>query len=172
MKKIKIFFSLLLLTFIISCESEKDCLKTIVTQYEFSIQTQYGNIYYPEVTQEVPCDFPEPETKEISVNNIKLNDFSYEVLELVVIPDTGNNTSKISYKIKLNNLSNKKVKGYPYLTTNTNNDPLTVSYAYTDGCSEIEANSSCTISYESEESLQIAQINSFSILKVEYLIID
>tara|TARA_R110002049_G_C8911997_1_gene542549 strand:- start:54 stop:578 length:525 start_codon:yes stop_codon:yes gene_type:complete len=173
MKKTLTLFLSILFLLILSCksESEDDCTKTIIVQYEFNLQSQYGIINYPEITQEVPCDFPEPDAAETITELPRLEEFSYEILELNVIPDTGNNTSKISYKIQLNNLSNNKVNGLPYLTTRVNNDSFTVSYVFNNSCSEIEANSSCIISFEGEESLDIAQITSFLIEEVEYLII-
>jgi hypothetical protein len=173
MKKIALLFSFLF-CLILSCksESEDDCTKTIIVQYEFNLQSQYGIINYPEITQEVPCDFPEIDAPEAVTELPRLEEFSYEVLELNVIPDTGNNTSKISYKIQINNLSNDLVKGLPYLTTKLNNDSFTTSYTFKDGCSELEANSSCIITYEAEESLELIKIVSYSILNVEYLILQ
>ncbi|WP_299665441.1 hypothetical protein [uncultured Polaribacter sp.] len=173
MKKIKYFLFAAILVFVLSCNSNSkdDCTKTIIVQYEYNITTQYGSIYYPEITQEVPCDFPDPDLVGTITSPPKLKEFSYEILELSIITDTGNNTSKISYKIQLNNLSNNLVNGLPYLTVRLNNDSSTVSYAFKDGCSVLEANSNCIISYEAEDSLDLGIITAFSIENVEYLII-
>ena len=172
MKKIKTFFLATIFISLFSCtSSEDDCLKTIIIQPGFTINSPTGSTIIPKVTEEVSCDFPEPEEVKVITELPKLSEFSYEILDLVVIPDTGNNTSKVSYSIKLNNLSNKNIKGLPYLTTRVNNDSFTVSYAFTGGCQQLEPNSSCIISFESEESLDIVKITSFSILNVEYIIV-
>lgn len=174
MNNIKFLSLLIIFILFISCSSnnEDDCVKEIIVQPELTITSPTGSTLIPEVKQEVPCDFPEPNVAETITQLHRLEEFSYEILEINVIPDTGNNTSQISYKIKLNNLSNNKAIGLPYLTTKVNNDSFTASYAFTEGCKEIKANSSCTISFEGEESLDIAKITSFSIEKVEYLIIQ
>lgn len=174
MNKNKIlFFSLFLVLFFSfnSC-SDNNCFKEIIIQPELTITSPTGTAYIPKVTQEVPCDFPDiAEVKELT-QLPKLTNFSYEIIDLTVIPDTGNNTSKVSYTIKLNNLSNENVIGYPYLTTRLNNDSMTASYPFTQGCSELKAQSSCTINFESESSLDYGYITAFSIENVEYLILQ
>lgn len=174
MNKKIIHFCNILLIFLLSCtsSSEDDCVKEIIIQPELTVTGPTGSTFIPEVRQEVPCDFPEPEEVKVITELPKLENFTYEVLEINIIPDTGNNTSKLSYSIKLNNLSNKKVKGIPYLTTRINNDSITVSYAFNQGCSEVEANSSCTINFENESSLDLGKLTTFSIENVEYLILQ
>ncbi|MEN8834878.1 MAG: hypothetical protein ABF265_02540, partial [Polaribacter sp.] len=100
----------------------------------------------------------------------KLEAFSYEVTELNVVPDTGNNTSSVSYKITISNLSDANVKGIPYVTTRINNDSFTSSSANTSNCLELLANSSCEITYDVESSLNLGSLTSFEIIDVNYLI--
>ena len=156
--------------FCYACNSEEDCTKTIVVRPEFSIQSQFGNIFYPEITQEVPCDLPEPEVAESLQQLPKLTNFLYTITEFNFIPDTGNNTGYIQFKIELENLSNQVAKGFPYLTINTGGG-FTSSSAF-NGCAEIAANSSCTITFEEEYSLDLGIINTYDIINVEYLLIE
>ncbi|MEN8834768.1 MAG: hypothetical protein ABF265_01985, partial [Polaribacter sp.] len=79
---------------IFSCSSsEEDCEKTIIVQYGFTISSPSGTTIIPEISQVVDCDFPEPDVAETIEELPKLEAFSYEVTELNVVPDTGNNTS-------------------------------------------------------------------------------
>ena len=94
----------------------------------------------------------------------------YQVLNITVIPDTGNNTSKVSYIIQLNNLSSSLVKGIPYVTSRINNQSITSSAVNNSSCIEISANSNCTISFEAEDSLNLGAITSYEVVNVEYLI--
>lgn len=157
--------------FILSCSSsEEDCKKTIIIQYSYTIVTPAGTTIIPEISQVVDCDFPEPDLAETIEELPRLDAFSYEVTELIVIPDTGNNTSRVSYKITISNLSDVNVKGIPYVTTRINNDSLTSSSANTSNCMELQANSSCEITYDVESSLNLGSLTSFEIIDVNYLI--
>ena len=173
MKKFKLFlfaFSLIAFFACSSSSEDDDCLKTIVVRPEYNFQSQFGTVYYPEIAQDVPCNFPEPEVAQSIGELPKLSEFSYTILEYNFIPDTGNNTGIIEFKIELNNLSNAKVKGFPYLTIAIGGGAATSSSF--DGCTEIEANSNCTITYSNEYSLDLGIVNTFEIVDVEYLLID
>lgn len=162
---------LFIFVFILSCSSsEEDCKKTIIVQYSYTIVAPTGTTIIPEISQVVDCDFPEPDVAEAIEELPRLDAFSYEVTELIVIPDTGNNTSRVSYKITISNLSDANVKGIPYVTTRINNDSFTSSSANTSNCLELQANSSCEITYDVESSLNLGSLTSFEIIDVNYLI--
>ncbi|TDE45355.1 hypothetical protein E0I26_05225 [Flavobacterium rhamnosiphilum] len=161
----KLLFSLMSGVFIFGCSSDKDCVKTI-TIPAYSIHTPTGSSYYPESTREVSCDYvitPISESKT-------LTNFSYEVLSFNFTPDTGKNTSRLQFEIKLNNLSDFSVNGFPVLTVDA--DGLESSGGYSNGaistCSKIEAKSSCIFSYDKESSLEIGKIKSLTLVAVKY----
>jgi len=165
---------ILSITILSSCSSDNDdtqaCTKEIIVQNEFVIQSPSGTTVIPEIKQTVSCDVPDPEVATVITDLPSLTEFSYEVLDVTVISDTGNNTSKISYSIKLNNLSNVEVKGIPYVTTRINNDPFTSKSANTSSCLTLGANSSCTITFEAEEPLSTGMISTYSVEDVSYLL--
>lgn len=167
-QKIKSFLYLYILIFIFSCSSEKDCAKTIIIQNEFIISGANGTTIIPEITQVVDCSFPEPDAPEIIEDLPKLSNFSYDVLEFNFTSDTGNNTNRLQYKIQLNNLSDKTVKGIPYITKDI--DGLISTEINFGNCKELAANSSCIISFDKESSLDLGLIKEISIEKVEYFI--
>ena len=166
--------SILITIFLSACGSsntaEESCTKTITVQYGFTIQTAFGTTIIPEITQEVDCDFPEPTVAQSVEQLPRLQQFSYEILSINVTPDTGNNTSRVEYSVRLNNLSNETVKGIPYRTTRINNQSFTSAGPNNSGCTELQANSSCILNYSAEESLNIGMITAFNIVNVEYLI--
>ena len=112
-------------------------------------------------TSNIDTTTPEKET---------LKSVTYEVLLFEHIPDTGNNTARFRYEIKFSNPNNVAVKGIPKLTFNYDGsifspiarDPL---------CTEIGANSNCTVSYDVEEAItdQTIKINSIKLVSVEYV---
>ncbi|WP_439129726.1 hypothetical protein [Polaribacter sp.] len=168
MQKTKTLKYLTILILLFSCSSEKDCAKTIIVQNEFIISGANGTTIIPEITQVVDCSFPEPDAPETIEELPKLSEFSYDVLEFKFTPDTGNNTNRLEYKIQLNNLSDKKIMGIPYITKNI--DGLVSTEINFGNCRELAANSSCIISFDKESSLDLGLIKQISIEKVEYFI--
>ncbi|WP_338359430.1 hypothetical protein [Yeosuana marina] len=163
-----------LFLFLVCCSSKDNCTKTIIVQYESTIYGQLGTTYIPEITQEVPCDLPEPETVQpIGEGNV-LNNFSYDVINFVFTPDTGNNTSRLQFEIKLNNENNFIVRGDPILTINSDNIQFSKSYSAdaTSVCNEIQANSSCILIYDKETPIDVnlGIPNKFELVSVKYIL--
>ena len=161
---------------IVSCSSSddkadhSDCMKTItIPQYYFINNQSYSY----ETTQEVPCDFPEPTEPEL-IQAPELEGFTYEVLKFEFTPDTGNNTSRLQFEIKLNNPNAYAVSGVPLLTMNADGLVTTASFSNYASvpCLEIAANSSCILTFDQESSLDLAVINSIQLLNVEYFLIN
>ena len=110
MKK-AIFLTIMVVTTILGCSSNDDnCTKTIVIPSR-SIITPTGSAYYPEYELEVPCDYVQTPLQE----QTPLQNFSYEVVNFTFTPDTGNNTNRLRFDIKLNNPNNFKIKGDLFL---------------------------------------------------------
>lgn len=169
MKKSKLL-SLIVITAILGCSSnDNDCTKTITIPGQ-TIITSSGSTYIPSYQQEVPCDYVVTPIQE----QMPLENFNYEVIDFTFIPDTGNNTNKLKFDIKLNNPNNFNIKGFAYITINT--DGNLSSSAFRTGaastCDEIEANSSCIFSYEGEGSLDIVFIQSIQLVDVKYYLED
>lgn len=151
-KFLKAYFSGIVFILLFGCPSEDECTKIIVVRPEFSITSPYGTTSYPEQTQEIPCDWPEPTPAEpISEGNV-LNNFSYEVINFKFTPDTGNNTSRLEFEIKLNNENDFIVRGEPILTIDSDNIQFSRSYSAdaSSPCNEIGAYSSCILTCDKE----------------------
>lgn len=99
----------------------------------------------------------------------ELQDVTYEVILFEFTPDTGNNTSRLRYEIKLSNPNDTEITGFHKITMNI--DGLISSNIATDSspCYLIGANSDCTISFDEEESFDIGMINSIELVSVEYI---
>ena len=166
MKKIfRLLFLLISFVFVFGCSSDKDCTKTITTESQ-SYWTPTGMVYIPGSALVVSCDYvitPVEEQKPI-------DNFSYEVLNFKFTPDTGKNTSRLQFEIKLNNLNNFAIKGFPVFTVNA--DGLESSGPYLKGaistCNSIEAKSSCVFTFDAESSLELGKINSLKLVTVKY----
>jgi hypothetical protein len=102
-----------------------------------------------------------------------LENFTYEVLNFTFTPDTGNNTSRLQFEIKLNNNNNYSVTGVPILTL-VSNGILEFSTSYSNDasipCFGIDANSHCILTYDKEESLDYGAANSLTLKNVKYYI--
>lgn len=166
MKNIFKYLFLIAITFFsFSCASdnEDDCTKTITIPQYYIV---YNQTYSYDTTQEVPCDFPEPEDPEL-IQPPLLENFTYDVLSFNFTPDTGNNTNRLEFEIKLNNPNNYAVNGIPYITLNA--DGIVSSTGY-NTCSQINASSSCILTYDVEGSLNLGIINSVELVTVEYFL--
>lgn len=169
MKKfIIVIFSFGFFTFL-SCSSTENCTKTIVIPSR-TIITPTGSAYIPESQSVVPCDYVVTPIQE----QTPLQNFSYEVLNFTFTPDTGNNTNRLKFDIKLNNPNNYLIKGFPYFTVNV--DGVVSSSGYTNGatstCTEISANSSCVFSFDNQSSLNLGNIQSIQLVNVKYYLTE
>ncbi|WP_051119571.1 hypothetical protein [Gillisia sp. CAL575] len=146
--------------------SDDECIKTVSIPQVYFVNNQS---YSYNITQEVPCDFPEPETS-VQITPPKLDNFSYEILNFNFNPDTGNNTSRLQFEIKLQNNNGYVIKGIPILTLKIDGIEFTGSYSSNASfpCYQLEANSDCILTYDKQSSLDLEQINSIELIKVEY----
>jgi len=169
MKKLKVLLVTLIGLTILSCSSDSndDCTKTITIPQVYFVNNQS---YSYDTTQEVPCDFPEPQDAEV-IEPPALEDFSYTVLNFMFTPDTGNNTNRLQFEIQLNNPNNFAATGLPILTLNT--DGLE-SRGNLPGasipCLQINANGNCILTYDQQSSLDIGLVNSIDLINVEYFL--
>jgi len=164
MKKSFVLFYLVFIT-LVSCSSVENCTKTITTPSR-SIITPSGSSYIPESQSVVPCDYVITPIQE----QTPLQNFTYEVLNLTFTPNTGNNTYRLKFDIKLNNPNNFVFRGFAYFTTNA--DGVETSSGYLNGatsvCSEINPNSSCIFSFDKQASLNLGVIQSIQLVNVKY----
>jgi hypothetical protein len=128
--------------------------------------------YSTEIFQDVPCDFPEPTEPELIEAPI-LENFSYQILNVTITEDTGNNTWRLQFEIQLNNNSATAVTGVPRLTVLSGGLEFTGSYSNNaiNPCYSIAANASCVLTFDQEESLNLGPApESFEIIDVDYVL--
>lgn len=159
---------LVIILFACQAEQEDDCLKTIVIPQFYLVNNQS---YSYDTTLEVPCDFEEP-TVAKQIDPPFLENFSYEVLSFTFTPDTGNNTSRLVYEIKMTNPNNYAIKGFPYITLSIDGLHSSSSPKGLNGtfCSEMQPNETCLISYSQESNLDIGLINDIKLIDVQYIL--
>ena len=102
------------------------------------------------------------------LNFTTLKDITYEVILFEFTPDTGNNTSRLKYQIKFDNLNDISINGFHKITLNIDGLVSSNIASSSSPCYEISANSSCTISFDEEESFDTGMINSIELVSVEY----
>jgi hypothetical protein len=150
---------------VFGCSSAENCTKTINIPSQ-TIISPSGSSYIPGSTAVVPCDYVVTPIQE----QLPLQNFSYEVLNFVFIPDTGNNTNRLKFDIKLNNPNNFAINGFAYITVNA--DGTVSSSGFLNGaissCSQINPNSSCIFSYDKEASLNLGLVQSIQLVDVKY----
>jgi hypothetical protein len=171
MKSISKFWTFLLLISLLSaCGSggDEDCTKTITIPQFYTVGNQTFNI---ENTQEVPCNFPEPTTPQL-IEPPELSGFTFEVLSFTFTPDTGNNTSRLQFEIRLNNPNDFAASGVPVLTINRDGIETTGSFSNNASvpCLGIPANGSCSLTYDQQESLDLGMIGSVELVSVDYFL--
>jgi len=165
MKKFIMFLCSIVLSTLVSCSTAENCTKTIVIPSR-TIITPSGSSYIPETQSVVPCDYVVTPIQE----QTPLQNFTYEVLNYNFTPDTGNNTNRLKFDIKLNNPNNFVIKGFAFITVNT--DGLESSSGFTNGaistCNEINPNSSCVFSFDKQASLNLGVLQSIQLVNVKY----
>jgi hypothetical protein len=170
--KNKLLLLFLIIVLLYGCKSsdEEDCTKIITIPRFYIVNNQS---YRYDTTQEVPCNFPEPSVPEL-IEPPELENFTYEVLNFTFTSDTGNNTSRLQFQMKLNNPNDYSAKGVPILITNA--DGLESSRSFSNDasipCFEIGANSHCILTYDQESSLDSGLINSIELIDIKYLLTD
>ncbi len=161
---IKLVFAILS-TVVFGCSSAEDCTKTITIPSQ-TIVTPSGSSFIPESSAVVPCDYVVTPIQE----QLPLQNFSYEVLNFEFTPDTGNNTNRLKFDIRLNNPNNFAINGFAYITVNADGTVSSSGFlnGATSSCGQIGPNSSCIFSYEKEASLNLGLVQSIQLVDVKY----
>lgn len=164
-------FGLIVLSaFLLTCASDdEDCIKTISIPQFYVVGNQ---TYSTEISQDVPCDFPEPTDAEL-IEAPTLENFTYQILSLNIIEDTGNNTWALQFEIQLNNNNDFDVTGIPRLYVVSNGLEFSGSYSNNaiNPCYSISADSNCLLTFDQEESLNLGPApESFEITDVDYVL--
>ncbi len=95
---------------------------------------------------------------------------SHEVLLFQYTPDTGNNTSRLQYKIKFTNPNPIAVKGFHKVTLNSDGLVASTLGSSNSPCFNIGANGNCTLEYDAQDSHALGMIQSVELVSVEYLL--
>ena len=150
---------------VFGCSSTEDCTKTITIPSQ-TIITPSGSSFIPESSAVVPCDYVVTPIQE----QVPIQNFSYEVLNFVFTPDTGNNTNRLKFDIKLNNPNNFAINGFAYITVNIDGTVSSSGFlnGATSSCGQIGPNSSCIFSYDKESSLNLGLVQSIQLVDVKY----
>lgn len=101
-----------------------------------------------------------------------LKNVSVEIIFFEFIADTGNNSNRLRYEIKFVNPNNINVRGSHAITTNADGLITTQVSSTNSPCTEIEASSECTISYDEEGSLDLGTINFIELVSAEYTLAE
>jgi hypothetical protein len=149
----------------VGCSASEDCTKTITIPSQ-TIISPSGGSFIPESTAVVPCDYIVTPIEE----KLPLQNFSYEVLNFVFTPNTGNNTNRLKFDIKLNNPNNFAINGFAYIKVNVDGTVSSSGFlnGATSSCGQINANSSCIFSFENESSLNLGLVQSIQLVDVKY----
>lgn len=99
---------------------------------------------------------------------VKLENVTHNVLFWEFTHDTGNNTVRLHYEIEFHNPNDVIINGFYRITQNADGLETTLLSSNKSQCYTIEANSSCTFSFDEEDSFDIARINSIDLISVEY----
>ncbi|WP_282165722.1 hypothetical protein [Cellulophaga baltica] len=109
-------------------------------------------------------------TSDDSEEPIILKNVIIDVVYFEFIPDTGNDTFRLRYEINFTNPNSSDITGFYSITTTA--DSLTTTLLSTEStpCYEIDANSSCTLSFDAEDSFDLAKIESITLDSIIYTI--
>lgn len=103
-------------------------------------------------------------------DEVALDAVTHEVVLVRFTPDTGNNSSRLEYEIRFDNPNDIKVNGFHEITLNVDGMVSTNLASNFSPCYEIGANSSCTISYDEQESFETNITTSVELVSVDYVL--
>ena len=99
-----------------------------------------------------------------------LENVSSEILLFEFIPDTGNNSSILRYEIEFTNPNDVAVTGSYTINFETEGIGWSRSSTNVSPCTQIGANSNCTITFEEEGQVDPGTPDSIRIASIEYRI--
>ena len=101
-----------------------------------------------------------------------LEEITIDIIQWEYTSDTGNNSSRLRYEIQFTNPNDADINGFHRIKQN--NDGLEITQLSTNfsPCYLIEANSSCTLSFDEESSHDLGIVNSITLISVEYNIVN
>ncbi|WP_242203253.1 hypothetical protein [Aestuariivivens insulae] len=99
---------------------------------------------------------------------VALKEVTHNVIYWEFTPDTGNNTSRLRYEIEFQNPNDVAINGFYRITQNADGFVTTLFSSNKSPCYEIEANSTCTLSFDEEDSHDLGKLNSINLISVEY----
>ncbi len=108
----------------------------------------------------------------------QLSDVTAELLSFTYTPQTMTTPERLQYEVRFTNPNDTQIRGFYSITTNaiTNTgsgvEQLEASLLSTSNspCYEIEANSSCTFSFDEEGNLQVSAPDSIEFVSAVYQI--
>ncbi len=102
-----------------------------------------------------------------------LEDVTSEILDFEYIPDTGNNSSLLTFEIKFTNPNNVAVKGFYTVTLDANGTKFYVGSNTSSQCYQIEANSDCITNYENEGVVDSEEnADAIKIVSIDYEFVE
>ncbi|GAA4803283.1 hypothetical protein [Litoribaculum gwangyangense] len=104
------------------------------------------------------------------IEEVKLEEVTANVIFWEYTADTGNNTSRLRYVIEFQNPNDIAVNGYYRIKQNADGLITTAFSTNKSPCYQIGANSTCTLSFDAEDSHDLGKLNSIDLISVEYII--
>ncbi|UII76482.1 hypothetical protein LV716_01460 [Flagellimonas sp. HMM57] len=103
-----------------------------------------------------------------------LQDILVEVLLFEFIADTGNDSQRLRYEIEFTNPNGVDIRGGYEITTNADGLVSTQFFSTNAPCTEIGANSDCTISFDEEEPFEqgLATVQSIELVSAKYVVVE
>ena len=166
MKLVKYIFTfLLLLNF--ACSQSNGCIERI-TIPDNVIKKGTSYVFEPSSWIDLPCDYDV--SNLLNVSEV-LQNFSYEVINYDFTPDTGNNSSKLQFEVKLKNNNNFDVEGLPIFVMRVDGVESSVNYEGISGnCATISSNGFCTLKYTKETSFDTNITKSLELVSIKFLL--
>ena len=101
-----------------------------------------------------------------------LESVSSELVTFEYIPDTGNNSSRLRYKIRFTNPNFQIIEGIYRITLNIDGTESTTVSNSQSPCAVINGYSSCSISFNEESSHDNGIPNAIEFVSAEYTIVE
>ncbi|MFK8060915.1 MAG: hypothetical protein AB8B78_12600 [Polaribacter sp.] len=165
--KIKLFFFLFLLIITFGCSDGNGCVDRVTIPDNVE-KTASGFTFTPSSWIDLPCDYDL--SNLLDVSEVSPN-FSFEIVSFKFTPDTGKNTSKLEFEVKLTNNCNKSIEGLPIFIMRIDGVESSKNYIEnTNNCTSFTVNETCNFNYSKETSLETGKVKSLELVAVKFLL--
>ncbi len=144
----------------------------MIIRKKFQAKTSFSYLFFIALFLLLTLSCSSDNDEIIEPEEVQLKEIQSELVSFTFIPDTGNNTSRLSYEFKFTNPNNQDIVGFPQVSYNLDGQVVSRIATSSTPCYNISANSTCTLRENFETSLNLGRVESATFISISYRIVE